>query len=357
MSAELSAEIKRFAKDAGFDLAGITPFRPLKEAEGRLKRWTAKGYHGGMRYLENFDSRWERLRAKIPDAGSMIVLGVNYFSETGRPERIKSSLRGKIAKYARGRDYHEVIREKLKGLEKFLKGKDSRAQCFVCVDTEPLFERAYAEEAGFGFCGKHTNLLTKRFGPWVFLAEVITNLDLYPDPAGPAGSCGRCRKCLDACPTKALTAPYQMDARRCIAYLTIEHKGVIPEELRPLIKDRVFGCDECLKACPFSKFAKETSWPEFESQKGSGPFLDLRSLFEIKSNRAYERKFRGTPLVRASRKMMLRNAAIALGNFGSAETVPTLRQALEREDALVKIHVAWALNQIKARNKRPAGPE
>jgi len=339
--------IKAFAENLGFDLVGIVPFRPVKEAEAFLKKWTAKNYHGEMRYLENFKERRERLRGKIPDAQSLIVLGVNYFPGGAKPGMKASFPQGRIARYAWGKDYHEAVREKLRKLEGFLREKHPETRCVSCVDTEPLFEKAYAEKAGFGFCGKHTNLLTKRFGPWVFLAEIVTNLKPDFDPPKAKGNCGHCRRCLDACPTKAILPSREIDARRCIAYLTIEHKSIIPEELRPLMKDWVFGCDECLKACPFAKFSKETGWLEFKPEAGFGSSLDLLSLFRIKNNRDYKRKFEGTPLSRASRKMMLRNASVALGNLKAKEAIPALEQALENEAPLVRIHAAWALGRIR----------
>ncbi len=342
-----SADIKAFAYESGFDAVGIVPASPLPEAEAEFQDWIEAGFHGGMKYLEAYASRKKELETEIPDAKSIIVLGVNYFThDREEGENSSAAFQGRVARYAWGKDYHLVICERLRSVEHFIRSKVPQAQCLSCVDTRPVFERSYAEAAGLGFRGRQTNLLSRDFGPWLFLSEIITDLELSPDSPRDHGSCGTCTDCIDICPTQAIVAPGKIDARKCIAYLTIEHKGVIPREIRPLMGDWVFGCDACLNTCPFTHFSKETTWKELKPESGAGRLLDLMALFEIKTNGEYETRFRGTPLLRATRKMMLRNAAIVLGNKKDESAVPVLARALKKEAALVRIHAAWALGRI-----------
>ncbi len=344
-----SADIKSFARQSGFDAVGIVPASPLPEAEAKFQNWIEAGFHGGMKYLEDYASRKKELEREIPGAKSIIVLGVNYFTAGSAAEEKPDSaaaLTGRVARYAWGKDYHIVVRERLQAVEDFIRTRVPRVQCLSCVDTRPVFERGYAEQAGLGFRGKHTNLLSREFGPWLFLSEIITDLELSPDSPRDHGSCGTCTDCIDICPTQAIVAPGKINARKCIAYLTIEHKGVIPREIRPLMGDWVFGCDACLNTCPFTHFSKETTWKELKPESGAGRSLDLIALFEIKTNGEYEARFRGTPLLRATRKMMIRNAAIVLGNRKDESAVPVLARALKEEVALVRLHAAWALGRI-----------
>lgn len=345
-----SEDIKRFAYGLGFHAVGVVRVRRLEEAERAFRAWREAGYHGGMKYLEDFDRRAARLHSQIPDARSVIVLGVNYFA--ARPagndgaDAKNPHSRGRVARYAWGRDYHHAIRKRLESVEAFIRHKAPPAECFLCVDTQPVFERAYAEEAGLGFRGRQTNLLSKDFGPWLFLSEIFTNLALDPDGRRDHGSCGTCAICIQSCPTGAILENGFIDARKCIAYLTIEHRGMIPRSLRPLIGDRVFGCDECLAVCPFTSFSKETSWPELGPEAGVGRTLETAALFDLRTNRQYERRFQGTALLRATRKMMLRNAAVVLGNAKDRRAMPVLARALREEVALVRLHAAWALGRI-----------
>lgn len=343
-------EIKSFAQTLGFDAVGIAKAYSVPEAEEALQDWIEAGYHGGMQYLADYRERLARLASSLPNAKSVIVLGVNYFSHDSRPRNPgrAAGLKGRVARYAWGRDYHHVIKDRLKKMESLILERCPGASCLSCVDTQPLLERSYAERAGLGFRGRQAILLNRHFGPWLFLSEILTDLELEPDHPEDHGTCGTCTACIDRCPTRAILPSGTIDARRCISYLTIEHKGVIPRELRPLMKNWVFGCDECLAVCPFTRVSKETSWEELgpEAGAGVGRELDLEAVFQIRSNGEYERRFKGTALLRASRAMMLRNAAVVLGNIGGAEAVPWLRDALERESVLVRIHAAWALGRI-----------
>lgn len=336
--------IKEIAHRLGFHQVGITPLASLGPGEQAIRDWTSQGKHGGMKYLEDFDRRKKEFFKDFPDASSVIVLGVNYYSQDA--PTAPSGLSGKVARYAWGRDYHQVISEKHRlFISEFSKigREDFRAKS--CVDIQPIPEKFTAQQAGFGFIGKNTLLLSKEFGPWLFLSEVVTNLKL-PEDLPSAGNCGTCQSCQSACPTGALDEDYKIDARRCIAYLTIEHKGIIPRELRSKIKNWVFGCDDCITVCPFTSKSKSTDWPELTASCGVGPVISFDELFQIKTNRAYQEKFTMSAVTRASRKQLLRNACIVLGNSGKPEAVPFLQWALEDDAWLVRLHAAWALGYL-----------
>ena len=335
--------IKDEARSLCFDSVGITFLSGLRKGEEAILAWTREGRHGGMKYLENFESRKRRFLENFPDAASVIVLGVNYYQ---KGEYSPGPLKGRVARYAWGRDYHQVISEKHKVLIERMRGfcgPGFKAQS--CVDIQPVPEKFAASRAGLGFIGKNTLLLSRQFGPWLFLSEIVTNLELEED-APDTADCGTCKACQEVCPTGALDQDYKIDARLCIAYLTIEHKGVIPRELRPKIKDWVFGCDECLSGCPFDSKAKQSTWPEFLPREGTGSGIALDELFKIQSNSAHEKKFAGTAVSRANRKQMLRNACVVLGNSGRPETIPYLQKGLTDAASLVRLHAAWGLGQI-----------
>lgn len=331
-------QVKSLALSLGFDVCGITGAGPLPEAEEGLKLWVRAGRHGGMKYLEDFEVRAKRFWESFPEAKSIIVVGVNYYSSHSESLALTVSVPraknlrdpsapsgpqdddaeqnpvGRVARYAWGKDYHRVIGKRLEEFRDRLcesAGRPIKAE--ICVDTKPLLERQLAERAGLGFIGKQSQLLNPKFGPWLFLAELVTDLELEPDTPY-VGSCGSCTICIDQCPTQAILPEGGIDARRCISYLTIEHKGEIPEALRPLIGDWVFGCDVCLEVCPHASKSKETGWPEFRAESGKGERLDLVKLLQIPSNRAYEREFEGTALLRANRKQLLRNAKVFFEN-------------------------------------------
>ena len=325
-----SDQIKALAASLGFDACGITRAEPLPAAEKKLRDWLEEGRHGEMKYLEDFEARAKRFWENFPEAKSIIVLGVNYYSKSvimsatsssaaepraKDPDQSDHRLMGRVARYAWGKDYHQVIRKRLEEFRDRLRearGRPLRAE--ICVDTKPLLERSLAQKAGLGFIGKQSQLLNPKFGPWLFLAELVTDLELEPDVPY-MGSCGNCTICIDECPTAAIRPEGGIDARRCIAYLTIEHKSEIPEALRPLMGDWVFGCDICLQVCPYASKGKETNWPELKAESGKGESLDLLKLFQIPSNQAYEKEFSGTALLRARRKQLLRNAAVVLENL------------------------------------------
>lgn len=347
-------EIKRIAFELGFDQVGVTSYKGLEAGERAVADWVAEGRHGSMKYMAEFSSRKKRFDQEMPDAKSVIVLGVNYYtSRESSAMSLESNsqhgsrLLGRVARYAWGKDYHAVIAERHQQLiEKIQALAGVKFKAKSCVDTQPVPERFAAVQAGLGFIGKHTGLLSKQFGPWLFLSEIVTNLSL-PEDLPAKGDCGTCVDCQTVCPTGALDQDYKIDARLCIAYWTIEHKGVIPRNLRPKIKDWIFGCDECFAVCPFTSKSKESRWPELGPDSGTGPFLSFEELFDLSSNARYEKQFQGTALLRAGRNQMLRNACIVLGNSGKPEALPYIRRAFGDTSALVRLHAAWALGQLR----------
>jgi epoxyqueuosine reductase len=306
-----------------------------------------------MAWLErNAHKRIEPGRV-LAGARSIITLGVSYYDgpEAARPAG--DSCAGEIARYARFADYHDVIGERLKALTDWvnrLGGAETRSLWYV--DTGPVLERDLAQRAGLGFIGKHTNLISRELGNWFFLAEIITTLELPPD-APEKNRCGSCRRCLEACPTGAIVAPFQLDARRCISYLTIELKGAIPVELRGAVGNRIYGCDDCLAACPWNRFARAGSMmAEHRRAELEGPELaELLSLDEA----GFEARFAGTPMMRAGRRGFLRNVCVALGNAGDARALPALEKAARAPEPLIAEHALWALGRVKARMEDTAG--
>jgi epoxyqueuosine reductase len=339
-----SAEVKAEARRLGFTLVGIAPAERFVEAEERLVEWVRQGRHGQMAWIDAARARRScRPVELLPGARSLVVVGAAY---TRRPEGPPASLYGRVARYARGRDYHHVLKARLWDLIGFLRrraGQDVR--CRVFVDTGPLAEREAAVRAGLGFYGKNTCLLTGPAGSYVLLGAILTDLSLAPDRPL-VRDCGSCRLCLDACPTGALDGPYQLDARRCISYLTIELRGPIPPELRPQVGAHVFGCDVCQEVCPWNRGRGPVPWPEFAAGSTSDPELDLLALLDLDAE-GFGRRFRGSPIKRAKRRGLLRNAAVALGNSGDRRAVPALARALARDpDPLVRAHAGWALRQL-----------
>ncbi len=255
---------------------------------------------------------------------------------------------GLIARYARFTDYHRVIGERLKSLAEFanqLGGSGTRSLWYV--DTGPLLERDLAQRAGLGFIGKHTNLISRKLGNWIFLSEILTTLELAPDEPE-KNRCGSCARCLAACPTGAITAPFQLDARRCISYLTIELKGPVPEEFRSAIGNRIYGCDDCLAACPWNRFAQTGNLMQAHARPdlANPDLIELLSLDEA----GFKRRFQGTPLIRVKRRGLLRNVCVALGNMGDASALPALLRASRDPEPLIAEHAAWAVRQIGRRH-------
>jgi epoxyqueuosine reductase len=283
----------------------------------------------------------------LSHARSLITLAVNYGSAAPEPAA-GSAPHGVIARYARHADYHDVLAEPLKALSLFVDGLDAGTRSLWYVDTGPILERDFAQRSGLGFVGKHTNVISRQFGNWILLAEILTTLELQPD-APEKNRCGTCTRCLTACPTHAITAPFQLDARLCISYLTIELKGAIPEPLRPAIGNRIFGCDDCLAACPWNRFAREGQLMRAHARAG----LEAPELLELLAldDAQFKQRFAGTPILRSKRRGLLRNVCVALGNTAGVEALPALERAATDPEPLIAEHAAWAVAQIHARKQ------
>jgi epoxyqueuosine reductase len=330
-------QIKARARDIGFDLVGITTAQPPQHSQ-HLREWLAKDFHGEMGYLaRNADKRVNPSKI-LCDARSIVVVGLNYYTgDHNQP--------GRVARYGWGtRDYHKVMSGKLEQLSgDIIEIGGSGTRCLGYVDTGPIMERDLAQRAGIGFIGKHTNVISRQLGNWLFLGEILTNLELSPDPPE-REYCGTCQRCIDVCPTRAIVGPYQLDARLCISYLTIELKGSIPVELRPLVGDHLFGCDDCLEVCPWNRFAQQSPVRQFQRR-------EMPTLTEFLSwdEPKFREFFRGTPIFRIKRRGFLRNVCVVLGNIGDETALPALERVCHDADALVAEHAAWAIEQIRRR--------
>ena len=351
--------IAQRARQLGFDACRVTSAAP-PESAARFQEWLAAGRHGEMGYLaRNAHKRVEPQRV-LAGARSVVTLAVSYgpvpssefrvaSSPTHQPGTRNSELgtRGIVARYARFTDYHNVLAAPLKQLTAFINdlgGPGTRSLWYV--DTGPMLERDLAQRAGLGFIGKHTNLISRQLGNWFYLAEILTTLELEPDTPE-KNRCGTCTRCITACPTNAIPAPFQLDSRRCISYLTIELKGSIPVELRPLLGARIFGCDDCLEACPWNRFAREARLmaPHARRDLDTPGLLELLALDEA----GFQRRFGETPLRRTKRRGLLRNVCVALGNTADARALPALEKASRDSELLIAEHARWAIGQIERR--------
>jgi epoxyqueuosine reductase len=329
--------IKSRARELGLDACGITSADPARHADF-YRQWTADGKAGEMAWLAREPERRADPARVLPGARSIIVAGLNYWQP-------QPAGRGRIARYALGDDYHDILLGRLSALAAEITASGAAAK--VYVDTGPVLEKPLAGRAGLGWQGKSTMLINTRLGPWLVLGEILTTLELAPDAPTP-DHCGKCTRCLDACPTRAITAPYQLDARRCIAYLTIELKGAIPEEMRPLIGDRVYGCDECLDVCPWNRFAQTTREARFLAPARDASRDELHALLEI-TPQEFKRRFARSPILRVKRRGLVRNVCVVLGNIGTPADLPALRRAEYHDEPLVREHASWAVRQIEAR--------
>ncbi len=353
--AEISEFVRRAALEGGFDLAGIAPARDFEEL-AYFREWIAAGHGGEMKYLEARDDagrlRRESLRVAAPWARSVVVCAINYNTAHPYSTEVTDPGRGWISRYAWGQeDYHDVVLRRLREVERRLAervaaqppnagGPPLRTWCYV--DTGPVVERVYAKYAGVGWIGKNTCVLNQKLGSWLFLGVILTSLELAPDLPAP-DRCGTCTRCLDACPTNAFLGPYQLDATKCISYLTIEKRGAIPGELRAGMGRHVFGCDICQDVCPWNRKAPVTSAPEFRPRDGLvNPALEW--LAEMKAEE-FREKFRGSPVRRSKLNGLRRNAVIAMGNSGDPRFASTLERLREDEDTAVAESAAWALGQ------------
>jgi len=328
-------QLHKRATELGFDAFGVCSI-PVDLRRDYYREWIRQGKHGTMGWMERNHERRLYPEQIISRARSIVVLGMNYYQ--ANPER-----RGQIAKYALGQDYHTIIYKKLKLLCTVMRSCGGEQKPYV--DTGPVLEKPLAALAGIGWQGKSTIILNREQGTWLFLGVIITTLELEPSERA-KDYCGSCSRCMAACPTQAITAPYQLDARKCIAYLTIEHDGPIPVEYRQAIGDRLFGCDDCLDVCPWNRWATETREAKFSLRA----YPDLRAMLNW-SEGDFEHHFRGTPMQRAKLHRWLRNVCIVLGNIGTTEDVPLLQDKLDHADPVVAESANWAIAQIVGRTQ------
>ncbi|MEQ6341481.1 MAG: tRNA epoxyqueuosine(34) reductase QueG [Gammaproteobacteria bacterium] len=341
---ELAADIKRWGRDLGFQQVGIADTQ-LDEAEVHLMNWLDAGHHGEMEYMARHGSKRSRPEALQPGTLRIISARMDYLPPLGAdPESVLADASlGYISRYALGRDYHNVLRSRLQKLAQRISEIAGPFNYRAFADSAPVLEKALAQKAGLGWIGKHTNLINQNAGSWFFLGELYTDLPLPVDT--PAHNhCGTCRACIDVCPTQAIIGPYQLDARRCISYLTIELRGPIPVEFRPLIGNRIYGCDDCQLFCPWNRFARPTGENDFSPRAG----LDTPQLVELFawSEEEFLQRTEGSAIRRIGYECWLRNIAVALGN---APATPSIIAALQAQanhaSALVREHVQWALAQ------------
>ena len=323
------------ALSLGFDAIGFAPAALGEEVRENLAEFLAAGNHGDMGWLAEKGERRGDPRGLWPEARSVIALGMNYGPD--RDEAVPAGC-GVISRYARNRDYHDVVKKRLKQVAGWLHRESGHA-VKVFVDTAPVLEKPLAALAGLGWQGKHTNLVSRRFGSWLFLGEIYTTLELPPDPPG-EDRCGRCVRCLEACPTGALTGPHRLDARRCVSYLTIEHAGPIPLELRPLLGTRIYGCDDCLAVCPWNRFASACREPALlpRAELTAPRLADLARLDDA----AFRALFSGSPVKRIGRDRFVRNVLIAIGNSGLPELAPAAAALRSDPNPVVAEAAAWA---------------
>lgn len=344
---KLATDIKRWGRELGFARVGITGTR-LEQDEARLLAWLDDGRHGEMSYMRRHGTRRSRPEALRPGTLCVISARMDYWPEDAAPPRsvLEDGTRAYISRYALGRDYHKVLRGRLRALAGRIEAVVGDFGYRAFVDSAPVLEKALARNAGLGWIGKHTNLLCRESGSWFFIGELYTDLPLPADrPA--SEHCGSCRACIDACPSGAITGPYQLDARRCISYLTIELRGSIPVELRPAIGNRIFGCDDCQLVCPWNRFAS----PSAEADFGVRGRLDDASLCELFrwDESTFDKETRGSALRRAGYAGWLRNIAVALGNAPTTDAVlEALRSRRNHPSAVVREHVRWALDRHRA---------
>jgi epoxyqueuosine reductase len=342
MPISISENLRRLAEAEGFDGCRITGAGAIPLAAERLRQFVAMGHHGTMGWLADTAERRGSPTVLWPEAKSAIMLAMNYGTGLDPLARLDARSTGNISVYALGRDYHDVIKGKLKHMAQAV-ARACSAEVKVFVDTAPLMEKPLAEAAGLGWQGKHTNLVSRELGSWFFLGAILTTAELPADQPE-ADHCGSCRACLDICPTQAFPAPYQLDARRCISYLTIEHKGPIPHEFRKAMGNRIYGCDDCLAVCPWNKFASQAREAKLAARDDlvAPPLAELAQLDDA----AFRSFFSGSPVKRIGRNRFLRNVLIAIGNSGDHALVPAARGHLGDDDAVVREAATWAVAEL-----------
>lgn len=336
------------ALDEGFVLARVCRPNAVPEVAGRLEAFVAAGRHGQMGWMAE-RMHWRGNPAALwPEARSVVMLAESYAPEHDPLSVLRQPELGAVSVYAQGRDYHDIVKKRLKRLGRWLIDT-AGGEIKVFVDTAPVPEKALGQAAGLGWQGKHTNLVSREWGNWAFLGSVFTTLELEPD-APEVDHCGSCRACLDVCPTKAFPAPYQLDARRCISYLTIEHKGPVDEDLRAALGNRIYGCDDCLAVCPWNKFAVAASDIRYLGAVGAPPLAELAALDDA----GFRARFSGSPIKRIGRDRFIRNVAYAIGNSGCADLLPAVEALVDDPDAVVADAARWAVTQLGATGRKRA---
>ncbi|HVF36256.1 MAG TPA: tRNA epoxyqueuosine(34) reductase QueG [Candidatus Saccharimonadia bacterium] len=343
----LAADVKRWAHEAGFQRVGIAGVE-LESDEARLLEWLERGMHGSMDYMARHGTSRSRPDELVPGTLRVVSVGLDYLppDAADMEATLADPTRAYVSRYALGRDYHKLVRTRLQGLADRIAAAIGPFGYRAFADSAPVLEKPLARNAGLGFIGKHTNLIDKDGGSWFFLGELYTNLPL-PVDAPASAHCGTCTRCIDVCPTRAIVAPYSLDARRCISYLTIESRDAIPHELRPLIGNRIYGCDDCQLVCPWNKFARTSVEPDFAVRHG----LDRAGLVELFAwdEAQFLRNTEGSAIRRIGHESWLRNIAVALGNAPTTrEIVAALESRLDHPSPLVREHVAWALSRHAA---------
>ncbi len=347
-STDLKPLLIRLAREHGFASCRMTPARTAPHADEFLN-WLKEGNAGDMEWLGRNPDRRTNPELVLPGVQTIVVLAANYWQGNPTPSK-NDGVFGKIARYAWGGDYHDWMLDRMLPLKQALAQAGGTQKCYV--DTGPVLERDFAALAGTGWHGKSTMLINRRLGTWFFLGVILTTLKIDADQPE-TDHCGRCTRCVDACPTAAITAPHHVDARRCISYLTIENKGEIPEEFRKAIGDRIYGCDDCLDACPWNRFAEVSREAIFQSRRGTLG-IRLREYLQL-SEQEFRDLFRGSPILRIKRARFLRNVCVALGNVGDNDDLPALKVAESDPDSLISTHAQWATAQILLRTSPEEG--
>jgi epoxyqueuosine reductase len=333
-------KIRHRALKLGFEGFGVAAPDVAKAGEW-FQQWLAQNFDGEMQYMKRGEAKRLNLDLVLPGVKSIICLSTPYFTTPRTLEFLEKPETGDISNYARNLDYHDLIQPRLRELEACLAEEFPDCQSKSYVDTGPILEKPLAEKAGLGWIGKHTNLLTEGVGSYYFLSEILVDVALPPSEAA-EDHCGTCTACIDICPTRAIVAPYVLDSRKCISYLTIELKGAIPHEYRKALGNRIYGCDDCQIVCPWNSYAVVTEEPAFQEREGAKGLGELMQL----DDEGFRSRFRKSPVKRIKRRGLLRNVAVALGNSGQKEAIPVLTEALSDPEPLIRSHVVWALGEL-----------
>jgi len=341
----LEEAIRSEARRLGFSACGFTRADAADAAGAGLREWLEAGHHGTMGWMEARADQRASPQSLWPDAKSAIALGMSYAPASDPLALAGQGERGRISVYAQGGDYHKTVKKALKALARFIVER-APSELKVFVDTAPVMEKPLAQAAGIGWQGKHTNLVSREHGSWLFLGVILTSLELEPDaPAGDGGHCGSCTRCIDACPTQAFDGPHRIDARRCISYLTIEHDGAIPAEFRAAMGNRIYGCDDCLAVCPWNRFADAAAANRAFLPRAELVAPRLADLLAL-DDAAFREMFAGSPIKRIGVKRMIRNCLIAAGNSGDAALEPSVRAHLDSDEPVIAEAAQWALAQL-----------